>query len=594
MEKVFDANLVYRRARMKAFWNATLAALTGRSNRLLAWDEVKDKLHIGGQIYRGLQEVPVEKVIGSFSRYRDFDRVFLPTQEYTAERWKGISRAFFAEASLPPVKLYKIGEAYFVVDGNHRVSVAREQGRDFIDAEVIEAQSRVPIGPDLDVSDLEIKGEYTEFLERTQLDHLRPDQQIEFSIAGGYQQLLEHVAVHRHFMGLEQQRFISEEEAVVDWYDTVYMPIVQIICEQNILYDFPSRTEADLYLWIIQHQHFLQESGREISTEKAAETFAARYTERLLKRIYLLLQLLLQVLYTIGEAPEYAQFLEQTNLDELRPDHDFDFSGEGGYQRLLEHIAVHRHFMGQEQQRYISQQEAAEDWYDNVYLPIVKTAREQNLLALFPERTASDLYLRIVEHLHYLRTHHRQEVTLEQAVEDFVVLYSAEPAFRAIRELLDAAEEAGEAEALADFYRHTQLDSLRSEAELEVTLGGGYQRMLEHIAVHRHFMGLEQQRFIAEEEAVLDWYDNVYRPIVEVIRQTKILRAFPKRTEADLYLWTMEYRHLLMEKLESIAEEIPLATSAERYGGRLLKRAVDTVQQLLKNVDQALEDKDEE
>lgn len=274
----------YRRARRKAFWNAVLAALTGRPNQLLAWDEVKDKLQIGGQVYRGVQAVPLKQIVGSVNRYQDFDRVFLPTQEVTAERWRSISRAFYREEYLPPVQLYQLGDVYFVLDGNHRVSVAREQGKEFIDAEVVAVESRVPLGPDLDARDLEIKGEYAEFLRRTRLDELRPDQSIELTSAGGYRRLLEHIAVHRHFLGLEQQRFIAEDEAVQSWYDMVYWPLIQLIREQEILKEFPRRTEADLYLWIMDHLHFLRERQQEITAEEAAEHFAEVYSERPLKR----------------------------------------------------------------------------------------------------------------------------------------------------------------------------------------------------------------------------------------------------------------------------------------------------------------------
>jgi hypothetical protein len=273
-------------ARRKAFWNEILSFLSGRPNRLLSWDEVRDKLGIRGQVYRGMQAVPVDKIIGSVGRYRDFDRVFLPTQDRTVDRWLSIARAHYDDVSLPPVKLYRIGDAYFVLDGNHRVSVARERGVEFVDAEVIEAGTRVPVTADLDAGDLEIKGEYTRFLERTRLDELRPDQRIEFTIGGGYDRLLEHIAVHRYFMGLEQQRFILEDKAVCDWYDNLYLPLVRIIREKDVLADFPGRTEADLYLWIMDHQHYLRERfGPGVETEQAAEHFADHYTTRPIKRV---------------------------------------------------------------------------------------------------------------------------------------------------------------------------------------------------------------------------------------------------------------------------------------------------------------------
>jgi hypothetical protein len=281
-----QAQVDFATARRKAFWNEVFSFLSGRPNRLLSWDEVRGKLGVRGQIYRGMRAVPVAKIIGSVGRYKDFDRIFLPTQDTTASRWHSIARAHYDDVSLPPVKLYKIGDAYFVLDGNHRVSVARERGIEFVDAEVIEATTRVPVTADLDADDLEIKGEYARFLDRTRLDELRPDQRIEFTIGGGYDRLLEHIAVHRYFMGLERQDFVPEDEAVCDWYDGIYTPLVRIIRKKDILADFPGRTEADLYLWIMDHQHFLREQfGPEVKTEQAADHFADHYATRLLKRI---------------------------------------------------------------------------------------------------------------------------------------------------------------------------------------------------------------------------------------------------------------------------------------------------------------------
>jgi hypothetical protein len=275
----------YSAARTKAFFNSVLARLAGRPNRLLSFEQVKDKLRLRGSVYRGIHSVPVKSIVGSIDRYRDFDRVFLPAQTYTASRWKSINRAFYSATELPPVKLYQVGEAYFVLDGHHRVSVAREHDVEFIDAEVIQVNSRVPLAPDVNAADLEILGEYEEFLERTQLDKLRPDQNIRFTIAGGYEQLLEHIAVHRYFMGLDEQRDIGEEEAVIHWYDTVYSPIVQVIREQNILQNFPDRTESDLYLWLMDHLHYMRETQGDVNPAEAAQQFAEEFSERPVHKI---------------------------------------------------------------------------------------------------------------------------------------------------------------------------------------------------------------------------------------------------------------------------------------------------------------------
>jgi hypothetical protein len=267
----------FARARSRAFIKDILAFLSGHPRRLLSYDQVKEKLHIGGPIHRGIRTVEIARIVGSVNRYVDFDHTFLPLHNRIASRWQSIDRAFYEDISLPPVVLYKVGEVYFVVDGHHRVSVARQQGQEFIEAEVRECRVKVPVGPDLRPEDLEILGARVEFLERTGLDRLRPDGAIAVSIPDGYSRILEHIAVHRYFMGLDQQRDISEEEAVTHWFDTVYLPIVKVMREREVLGEFPGKTEGDLYLWVLDHQHFLFDRGQELSPpEVAAEQFVDR------------------------------------------------------------------------------------------------------------------------------------------------------------------------------------------------------------------------------------------------------------------------------------------------------------------------------
>jgi len=276
----------YTRVRWKAFFHDVAAVIAGRPRDLLSFQEVRQKLHAYAQRDIGYQAVPVKQIVGSVNRYRDFDRTFLPTQSHTEGKWKGIDRARLQDIDLPPVKLYKVGDVYFVRDGHHRVSVAREKGVAFVDAEVVECQARVPVTLDLTASDLEIAGEYTTFLERTGLDRLCPDQHVEFSEPGGYEALWEHILVHRYYLGVENQRELSLDEAVTSWYDTLYGPIVQVIRQRNILADFPNRTEADLYLWIMDHRHYLRERyGQDVGAEAASEDFAEQFSPRLTKKL---------------------------------------------------------------------------------------------------------------------------------------------------------------------------------------------------------------------------------------------------------------------------------------------------------------------
>ena len=255
----------FQRALFRSFINRAWDSLVGQRTTLLSYDDIKGKLHIGGPIYRGVQTVRVDQIAGSLNRYHEFDRVFLPASDKLATRWQNVNRAFYQEVSLPPVVLYKVGQVYFVVDGHHRVSVAREKGQEFIEAEVRECYTRVDITADIKPEDLEILEDKVHFLERTSLDSIKPDANIRLTIPDGFDRMLEHIAVHRYFMGLDLQHDISEEEAVADWYDNVYMPVINVIRETNILKEFPNKTEGDLYLWVLDHQHYLvAEEGQDL------------------------------------------------------------------------------------------------------------------------------------------------------------------------------------------------------------------------------------------------------------------------------------------------------------------------------------------
>ncbi len=326
----------YSRVRRGAWLRDVLAKFAGRSNQLLSYQQVKDALKLGGPIYRGVKQVPVAQIVGSVDRYRDFDEVFMPAQDRTAGRWKSIARAYYQDIDLPPVRLYKVGDAYFVLDGHHRVSVAREQGVDFIDAEVQEVIARVPVDADLRAEDLTVFHEYRRFLERTRLDELRPEQRIRFTVAGGYDRLVEHIAMHRVFMQLEQKRDVSEAEAVTHWYDTVYLPLIETIREHDALKEFPSRTESDLYLWIVEHLHFLRETQQDVSIDEAVADYADQFSEKPIKKMVRAFAQAFSDAEPVKLEETKTQqardrFLQRTRLDQLRPDHAIQCSDDLGY-----------------------------------------------------------------------------------------------------------------------------------------------------------------------------------------------------------------------------------------------------------------------
>ena len=267
-----QADKDFSRARRRAFLNRVGSYLRKDpySNHLLSFDEVRSAVGAVEQSYLGMRVVPVDTIVGSVGRHRDFDRAFLPGKPSVGKRWKKIDQAVLRAEELPPVSLYKIGDAYFVRDGNHRISVARQQGIEMIDAEVVELKSRVPVDSALNAHSLLYKLEHRRLLERLSMDRVLPELKVELSDIADYRRLAEYVEAHGFRLSQLWRRYVPAEEVLRDWYEHSYAPIAAMIREERVLDAFPGRTELDLYLWIVRHRERLALEGRDESVTTSA------------------------------------------------------------------------------------------------------------------------------------------------------------------------------------------------------------------------------------------------------------------------------------------------------------------------------------
>ncbi len=408
----------YKQALRKAFWRKVASLVTGEKNELLPFDEVRERLPMKGQSYLGLREVEVNKIVGSMGRYRDFDRAFLPIQTGTRDRWISVDSAHIEQVPLPPVDLYKIGEVYFVRDGNHRVSVARGRGQIMIDAFVTEIIVSVPLTADTDVDDLVLKQEMAVFLEETRIKSLIPEAEIELTLPGEYKRMLEHINTHRWFMGEQKGHEVTFGEALVSWFYDVYMPLVLVIRAVDLEQEFPGRTEADLYLWIVEYQWYRRQAYRgKASIEAAAREFAEACVGWPAKRLVRVLKDAAWV-DNLVILQEKAAFLEQTQLASSRPEFDLELTQPGQYEKLLDHINLHRWYLGEEHGQDVPIEVAAESFLEKLYEPMAGLIREQGILAEFPGRTEADLVLWILDHRSALSERLGWEVPLEAAASD--------------------------------------------------------------------------------------------------------------------------------------------------------------------------------
>ena len=273
--------------RREAYRRLSQVAGRGDARPLLSLDEVTKRLGAFEQSYVGIRPIPVAAIVGTVSRVEDFDRDFLPKRSKIQERWRQVEQSF-PDSDFPPISVYEIDGRYFVVDGHHRVAIAKQRGTEIIDAEVTRLRSRTPLPPDADIGAIIMAEQQRRFMEESGLGRARSQARIEFSRPQGYIELLEHIKIHGYHMMMERGELLSVEEIASDWYDRVYLPTVEAIHREGLSELWPKATDADLFLWVGQRRRELfPERPDEMDidgTVRAARERAAEKPKGLLTR----------------------------------------------------------------------------------------------------------------------------------------------------------------------------------------------------------------------------------------------------------------------------------------------------------------------
>lgn len=247
---------------------------------LVPLDELQQRLRMFEQSYVGIRPIPVDAIVGSADRASDFDDNFLPKTSRARDRWKHLERTFPA-GDFPPIVVYQVDESYFVVDGHHRVAIAKAKRLAMIDAEVTRLKARFPIRRGLDMGQLIRLEQQRFFLAESGLERARPEAVIEFSRPPGYIELLELVKLHGYNLITERGELVPIEEIAADWYDRIYLPTVEAIRREGLLEAFPNTTEAEQFLWIYQRWRHLYPEHGPVSLEDTVQRQSQQTTATL-------------------------------------------------------------------------------------------------------------------------------------------------------------------------------------------------------------------------------------------------------------------------------------------------------------------------
>lgn len=272
-----QANQDFTKAHNKALINEIAHFLSPKEASLISFNDIKSILKPKNEMYLGMKTIPIAQIVGSEGRYKDFDNEFFPKSNFMRDRWKHVDEANIKSIDLPPIKVYELAGLYFVRDGNHRVSVAKLRGTEFIDAEVVSLQSEIKLRPMRSLTSMVkqiISYEKRIFYAETLFGDITDFWGLDFSTPGQYDVIYNHILTHKYFINESQEAEIKFENAVTSWYTEVYCPIIDILEKKHIMREFPQRTKSDLYVWLIKYWDDLKKKlGDAIPLDEAVNDF---------------------------------------------------------------------------------------------------------------------------------------------------------------------------------------------------------------------------------------------------------------------------------------------------------------------------------
>jgi hypothetical protein len=219
---------------------------------LLELDDVEQRLKPLARVYLGVRAVPLDHVVGTDSKAGAFTREFKPRHSFTRERLQSLDEAF-PDGGFPPISAVKLGDTYFVIDGHHRVALARRHGGEMIDATVTEFLSPVPLPAGADMIEVVLRQLELVFLEESGLAESRPGVRVAASRPAVYLELLENMQVHGYHLMQAAGRVLTKAEISGDWYDTIFAPVMALD-RGRLGGDYREAPAADVFLLLHQQR----------------------------------------------------------------------------------------------------------------------------------------------------------------------------------------------------------------------------------------------------------------------------------------------------------------------------------------------------
>jgi hypothetical protein len=256
-----DAQSDFGRARRRQLASRLARRMRGEPgdvSMILPFDEVIEALGRKRERRLGLQTIPLDSIVGTVDRTREFDRSFRPTTRRVKRRWQRIAEAIRRGEGMPPIEVYRVGDMHFVQDGHHRVSVARQLRLDVIEAYVTEIETEVGADAGVRVRDLAMKSHERLFFERVPLPR-EWRSRIALPHGSWYAGLAEGVEAWGFRYMQAEQEFMTREQIARAWFTEEFDPIVEMLREADLI---GNQTEAEAYARVVSLRYLLLRTHR--------------------------------------------------------------------------------------------------------------------------------------------------------------------------------------------------------------------------------------------------------------------------------------------------------------------------------------------
>lgn len=250
-----DAEADFLRVRRQQLMSKIGSRLFGSASEpTLSLSEVLDAVGTRGERGIGVRVIPIDHIVGSVDKVRDFDPLFRPTSGRSRARWERLAEAVRRGQEIPPIDVYQVGDYYFVRDGHHRVSVTRALGGTSIEADVTRVNTLIEPEKLSNRDDLQAAELRRIFLERVPLDRLAR-REISCVNPWHYTELAEMVEAWVARLMFREKVLLGKAHAASRWYAEEYVPVTMMLSEAGLVR--PDESEADAFLRLSHDRYSL-------------------------------------------------------------------------------------------------------------------------------------------------------------------------------------------------------------------------------------------------------------------------------------------------------------------------------------------------